>query len=60
MSNLPELEEILKLLKEHAAWLISDVELAATRAEHVRLTARANEAETAVTRVQELLLKEYQ
>ena len=38
----------------------SDVELAATRAEHVRLTARANEAETAVTRVQELLLKEYQ
>lgn len=60
MSNLLELEEILHLLTKHAACLLSDVELAATREEHVRLTARANEAETVMHRVKELLLKEHQ
>ena len=59
MSNLPELEEILHLLTQHSMRLVSDVELAATREEHVRLTARANEAETVTQRVKEILLKEY-
>ena len=31
--------------REHADRLASDVELCSTREEHVRLTARANEAE---------------
>lgn len=59
MSNLADLEEILSLLTKHAAWLLSDVELAATREEHVRLTARANEAETITDHVKKLLLKEH-
>ena len=56
---LSELEEIAHLLREHAARLLSDVELAATRQEHVRLTARANEAQTVVDHVQALLLTQY-
>ena len=48
--TIAQLEETLFLLREHAARLINDVELASTREEHVRLTARANEAETQIGR----------
>lgn len=34
------------MAKEHAERLASDVRLASTRMEHVRVTARAHEAET--------------
>lgn len=54
-----ELEEIRNLVAEHAARLLNDVELAANREEHVRLVARANEAQTVVDRVQALLLSQY-
>jgi phosphotransferase system HPr-like phosphotransfer protein len=50
------LEDILFLAREHAASLLNDVELAATREEHVRLTARANEAEQLMASLQELHL----
>jgi hypothetical protein len=50
------LEDILFAAREHAASLINDVELASTREEHIRLTARANEAESLVTDLQALYL----
>jgi hypothetical protein len=46
-------------MREHAARLLNDVELASTREEHIRLTARANEAETIVNQFQDLLLAAY-
>lgn len=57
---ITELEDILYLLREHAAQLVNDVELAANREEHIRLTARANEAETLVNKTQELLISQLQ
>jgi hypothetical protein len=50
------LEDILFAAREHAACLINDVELASTREEHIRLTARANEAEALVSDLQTLYL----
>jgi phosphotransferase system HPr-like phosphotransfer protein len=50
------LEDILFAAREHAASLLNDVELAATREEHIRLTARANEAEALVSDLQTLYL----
>jgi phosphotransferase system HPr-like phosphotransfer protein len=50
--NLTDLEEILYAAREHAASLTSDLELAATREEHVRLTARTNEAENLVAQLE--------
>lgn len=38
------MNEILKAASEHAERLAADIPLASTRAEHVRVTARANEA----------------
>lgn len=55
--SLTELEEVLYLLREHAASLANDLELAATREEHVRLTARTNEAENIVTLLERLHLE---
>ncbi len=55
--SLTELEEILYTAREHAACLVNDLELAATREEHVRLTARTNEAENLVTRLERLHLE---
>jgi hypothetical protein len=52
------LEDILYAAREHAASLLNDVELASTREEHIRLTARANEAESLVTDLQSLYLEE--
>lgn len=57
--TIAQLEETLFLLREHAARLINDVELASTREEHVRLTARANEAETLVNSLEKVLLSHY-
>jgi len=53
-----ELEEIAFKIKKHAASLLNDVELAATREEHIRLTARANEAKALGDTIQRLLILE--
>ena len=55
--SLTDLEEILYSAREHAACLSNDLELAATREEHVRLTARTNEAENLVTSLERLQLE---
>ena len=57
--TVTQLEEALYQLREHAARLINDVELAATREEHIRLAARANEAETLVNQLEKILLSHY-
>jgi len=57
--TVTQLEEALYQLREHAARLVNDVELAATREEHIRLTARANEAETLVTQLEKILPSHY-
>ena len=57
--TVTQLEEALYQLREHAAQLINDVELASTREEHIRLTARANEAETIVNSLEKILLSHY-
>lgn len=38
------LNEIIELATQHAVRLKEDIQLASTRIEHVRVTARANEA----------------
>ena len=55
--SLTDLEEILYSAREHAACMTNDLELAATREEHVRLTARTNEAENLVTQLERLPLE---
>ena len=55
---ITQLEELAYQMREHAASLSNDVELAATREEHIRLTARANEAENLGDMIQTLLLQE--
>jgi rRNA-processing protein FCF1 len=40
-----QMNEIIELARLHAVRVKSDVNLAATRIEHVRVTARANEAQ---------------
>ena len=57
--TVTQLEEALYQLREHAAQLVNDVELASTREEHIRLTARANEAETIVNSLEKILLSHY-
>jgi len=58
MSNITALEEIAYHMREHAASLLNDVEQASTREEHIRLTARANEAENLGDMIQQLLVQE--
>ena len=41
-----DIHDLMDAAREHADRMASDVELCSTREEHVRLTARANEAET--------------
>lgn len=55
---ITDLEEIVFQAREHAARIINDVELASTREEHIRLTARANEAENIANMLNTLLIKE--
>ena len=40
-----DIHDLMTAAREHADRMASDVELCSTREEHVRLTARANEAE---------------
>ena len=58
MNTVTQLEEIAYQMREHAASLLNDVEQAATREEHIRLTARANEAENLGDMIQQLLIQE--
>ena len=40
-----DIDDLMIAAREHADRMTSDLELCSTREEHVRLTARANEAE---------------
>jgi hypothetical protein len=46
--------EILEAARELAAKLLTDVNVASTRVEHIRLTARANEAAHLVEQLEQL------
>lgn len=52
------LEELAYQAREHAASLLNDVEQASTREEHIRLTARANEAEHLTEMITKILIEE--
>jgi hypothetical protein len=41
-----DIDDLVTAAREHADRMASDLELCSTREEHVRLTARTNEAET--------------
>ena len=41
-----DIDDLMVAAREHADRMTSDLELCSTREEHVRLTARTNEAET--------------
>jgi len=51
-----DIHDIAHLAREHAAACLSDVELCSTREEHVRMTTRANEAETLAYQLQQHLI----
>lgn len=53
-----DLTDLALLAREHADRLVSDLELTTSRVEHVRLTARANEAETLAVKLKELVVQE--
>ena len=53
-------ETTLELAKALAANLLEDIKLASTRIEHVRLTARANEAANLVEEIERLLTDVHQ
>lgn len=55
---IAHLEEIVFQAREHVARIINDLELASTREEHIRLTARANEAESIAHMLNELLISQ--
>jgi hypothetical protein len=44
MSDVDLVEELLKMVERHAERAAEDIKLARTRDEHIRVTARANEA----------------
>jgi hypothetical protein len=48
------LSDIIDLAKEHSERLHSDIKLSSTRIEHVRVTARANEAVNLVLALENL------
>lgn len=50
-----ETATILLLAQEHASRLQEDIKLSATRIEHIRITARANEAVTLLKALESLL-----
>ncbi len=52
------LESLAFQARELVANILNDVELASTREEHIRLTARANEAETLSHGINQLLITE--
>jgi hypothetical protein len=49
------MEDMFHQLKDHAARLTNDVELAATREDHIRLSARANEADNLAQLAQKIM-----
>jgi hypothetical protein len=53
-----DLRDLALLAREHADRLVSDLELTTSRVEHVRLTARANEAENLAGQLQQLVIQE--
>jgi hypothetical protein len=44
MSDVDLVEELLEMVERHAKRSAEDIKLARTRDEHIRVTARANEA----------------
>lgn len=44
-----DIRDIALAAREHAELLLNDIELCQTREEHIRLTARANEADRMAT-----------
>ncbi len=50
------IEDLYKAAREHADRLRGDVELASSRVEHVRLTARLNEAETIALELYQMVI----
>jgi hypothetical protein len=44
MSDVDMVEELLAMVERHAERAAEDIKLARTRDEHIRVTARANEA----------------
>ena len=44
MSDVDLVEELLEMVERHAERAAEDIKLARTRDEHIRVTARANEA----------------
>jgi hypothetical protein len=44
MSDVDLVEELLAMVERHAERAAEDIKLARTRDEHIRVTARANEA----------------
>ena len=52
------IEDLYHLARKHADQLRNDIELAASRVEHIRLTARLNEAEHLADGLYRLLISE--
>jgi hypothetical protein len=48
------LNDLIEAAREHAERLSADIQLASTRIEHVRVTARANEAVNLLHKLNEL------
>lgn len=44
MADVDVVEELLEMIEKHADRAAEDIKLARTRDEHIRVTARANEA----------------
>lgn len=57
--TLSELSVIIEMARQHSERLAEDVRLAATRMEHVRVTARANEAATILNNLEALTGETY-
>lgn len=54
------LEAVLENLQEHALSLQEDIKLCSTRMEHVRVTARANEAITILNSLRTFVENDFQ
>lgn len=50
------IEDLYHAAREHADRLRNDIELAASRIEHIRLTARLNEAEAMAEGLRQLVI----
>jgi hypothetical protein len=51
MADVDLVEELLEMVERHAQRNAEDIKLARTRDEHVRVTARANEAREIADRI---------